>query len=219
MTEPSTPAGELARVNAFLEALNRWMEFCRRNEGLTPCRMADSEMFPEDATEAREILAALDDHAKATLAVVVRYEEDYKLIRWWIETQRENVFDRKTVAYWEEVRLAVEHAKAKAEAAQRSLSDDWITYAEAAKALACDPSMICKYAKQGRLRTNDLRGKKIRVARASVGLLKLELDRRGVRRGGHGARGGDDADPPMAKNPGRPTLDQVVERIQREKKK
>src|SRR5262249_41877084 len=58
----------------------------------------------------------------------------------------------------------------------------WITYAEAANILNGDPSMISRYVKGGKLHSNGLQRKRIRVSKESVGLLKAELDAPGPKR-------------------------------------
>jgi hypothetical protein len=104
---------DLAHARDFLADLDRWYDFCRANQNMTPGQLADSTAFPEDAEQARDILDSITQHADGTLRVIVRVGEDYKLVRWWVD----NLLDRNpgtvrdTKRYWEGVRLTVEHAR------------------------------------------------------------------------------------------------------------
>lgn len=111
-------ADDLAHARDFLAGLDRWYDFCRANQKLTPGQLADSTRFAEDAEQARDILDGLSQHADGTLRVIVRAGEDYKLVRWWVDSlqDRSPGIVRDTKLYWESVRLTVVHARAILEA-------------------------------------------------------------------------------------------------------
>jgi hypothetical protein len=81
----------------------------------------------------------------------------------------------------------------------------WIMYSEAAKILDCDTSTITVYVRDGKLKSNGDKHKKVRVTKESVALLKLEKDLKKPDRKKADKNDARKNDPPMNNNPERPT--------------
>jgi hypothetical protein len=90
----------------------------------------------------------------------------------------------------------------------------WLTYSEAMAVLKLSRTRVCDYVKSGALVANGMDGKKKRVSAESVALLRLRLEMERMHAMGRAVSGADAeaADPDMAVNPCRPSIDELAER-------
>ncbi|MCI0642089.1 MAG: hypothetical protein L0Y72_09975 [Gemmataceae bacterium] len=103
-----TAANNLGR---FLDAMDRWHALWISWGGPTPRYIATSEAFPNDATEARTIIAELQSTGSAVTNIVAEHGGNSMLVEGWLDAQNKQHFDEWARKSWEQVRLEVKHAQ------------------------------------------------------------------------------------------------------------
>jgi hypothetical protein len=100
-----------------------------------------------------------------------------------------------------------------------AMAPAWITYEEAMLILHLSRTRVADYVKSGDLQHNGLAGKKKRVSAESVALLRLRLETERLQERGRSISEADpnDDDPSMGGIPGRPTVEELVERAKKGK--
>jgi hypothetical protein len=185
-TEPVStrqPSGEMPAptthpddVNRFLSAMDRWSALCKSWSWSVPRSIATSDAIPQDAEEARGILAELAAVGPRIVPFVAAYGGDSKLVAGWIDAQDKSHFDKWTRQVWEQVRLEVMHAQLLAAGTMRD--DD--AFHQSARGQSPSPSSTASFHEDnliGEKRRSDTK-EQVRSPRESSPFIPSELQER-----------------------------------------